>query len=186
MLPYVEAVVAAIRSWLPDLASCDTHPGRFDLGELKNFATKTPGVRVAILGLSPVEPLPSGERDVPLLMAAYVITKDAPGLPRHVSALNITETLANRIPDHHFGACSGPATGMRGQNLYSGEINKAGVNLWALSWSQTVRIGTRFLDLDGEAGGDCPPIPSELYVSCEPETGLAHIDEYELVEGFSE
>ncbi len=177
--PFVQAVTDTIQGWLPKLQSCEAHPGRFDLGELKAFATKAPGVRVAVLGLGDSAPLASGERDVTLLMAAYVIAKDQVGLARHISALNMVETLASRIPEHTMGsACAYGAGAVRAQNLYSGEVQKAGINLWALSWSQKVRIGVSVWEqTDTDA-----PIPSELYVSPEPLTGPEHIDYYTRVD----
>lgn len=166
---YVEAIVAAVKAALPALKSCESHPGRFDIKEIQNFATQTPAVRVAFLGIESIDLVNGGERDVTTQMAMFVWTREAPGLPRDVSALNIINALAELVPENRWDIdCTFDPTGIRAQNLYSGEVAKKGLMVWALSWHQVLRIGEAdMFGIDDEVA----IIPDELYVAYEPDVG---------------
>ena len=172
---YVDAVVAAINTLIPDLGSCAPHPGRFDLETVREFAIKPPAVRVAVLGWSTVTLDPAGFRDVTLLMAAYISTIDQPGLKRDRAALNIGNTLAAFLPDQRFTDCTFGAKDLKGQNLFNGNVNAQGVHIWALTWSQDIRIGVTWWDEHSE------PAPSETYVGIDPEIGADHESDYLLI-----
>lgn len=171
----LRSVCSTISGWMPDLAACEIHDGRFDLEEIKRWAVNTPSIRVAVLGVSSVGD--SGdERSEPVYtLAAMVITRNAPGLPRGKAARAITDHLLREIPRARWGLTGvGDARRLRAQNLYSGKLDKQGVALWGVLWEQKLR-------LDGPAEPDCP-LPSELYVSQSPETGPDHISSYRRVQ----
>ncbi len=94
---YREMMLAAIRAVMPQLKEVVSHPGRFDLGELKRISMRAPAVRLAILGAPRIEETSDERLRVDLSLAAFVITCDAPGLARDVAALNIIETLMRLV-----------------------------------------------------------------------------------------
>ncbi len=124
------------------------------------------------MGVARVESIASGERDVTLLLAAYVATINRAGLSREAAALNLIETLTLLIHENGFG-CAHPATDIKGQNLYDGG-GKSGCQIWALSWSQTLRTGASRLDAETTY-----PVPTALYLGCDPLTGPDHIEHYQ-------
>ena len=136
-----EGVCATIKSWLPELAKCETHPGRFTLDSLKTVATKLPGLFVGWLAVPEVENEQGGIRRVELTLVAFLVVGDKPGLPRDVAARAMMETLVVRLPEHQFGRPEAePARKVHGQNLYDGKLGAVGATMWSLSWQQTVRL----------------------------------------------
>ncbi|BCS94613.1 hypothetical protein DSLASN_02450 [Desulfoluna limicola] len=172
----LKAVCAEFKSHFPSLRTCEPHGGRFDLQELKRISTKAPAVFVAILGTGKVKEVGSGEVDIPVSLAAFVVTKTEGKLPCAESALNVAEGLLTRIPGSNW-ACDGvfgadPATA---KNLYSGTIASKGVAMWAVTWTQKVRMGEDAFRTD-------LPFPSELYVGQSPNVGDGHEGDYMQVE----
>jgi len=164
------SVAAAIKAKLPDLKACTTHPGRFNLDEVKRLATRVPAVYVASMGVVGVEEVDDESRDVTLQMVAYVLTKDVPNLPKEVSSSNIVSVLVAWLPSRRFGKTGG-AQKVTAQNFYSGTIDKAGVAIWAVIWRQTIRMSEEDLVADGI-------IPTDVYVGVTPDVGPPHIDDY--------
>ena len=155
------AVADGIRAKMPALADVATHAGRFDLAELKRIATKTPCVRVAVLGAPEVESIGSGEREVRLRMAAYIVTTDRRGLARDDSALAIVCALCDLVPDNTWSTRGAhPAQRVSADNLFSGTLDRGAVALWAVSWEQTVRIGEDMWIEDGV-------LPTDVYANDE-------------------
>ena len=70
------------------------------------------------------------------------------------------------LPRARWGFFSAPGIGaaeqVRAANLYSGEVDKAGVALWAVTWRQALR-------LEAADDGTCPPLPAELYAAAQGE-----------------
>ena len=154
------AIKTAVKSALPELRRCEVHGGRFDINELKRVATQTPAVLVSLLATPDVKIKETEERDIELTIALYVVTSDKPQLPRNVSIINIVEALLLLIPINDWGVAkiSEPKE-ISSQNLYSGDIDKHGIAMWAISFKQTVRVGVNvWLDPNGV-------LPSQLYVT---------------------
>ncbi len=168
-----QAIADQIKAKLPELRDCRAHAGRFDLGELRRVATKTPAVFIACLGVKESELRESGECDADLVMAAFVVTSDVRGLPRDLSALNIIEFLLLYLPGKQWGlgGKAFQAREVQAQNMYAGDVDKAGIALWAATWRQKVRLGTSVWDETGV-------LPSHVYVGIAPEIGAGHESDY--------
>jgi len=168
-----QAIADSIKTKLPDLRDCRPHAGRFDVKELRRMATRTPAVLIACLGVSESVLRESGECDADLVMAAFVVTADVKGLPKDVSALNIIEFLMLYIPGKQWGLGGKvfQAREVQAQNMYSGEVDQAGVAMWAAIWRQKVRLGETVWD---EAG----VLPTHIYFGIAPEIGIGHEDDY--------
>ena len=154
------AVKNAIDTALPELRRCEVHGGRFDLVELKRIATQTPAVFVSLLSTPDVRQKETEEKDIDLIIGIYVITSDKIQLPRHISAINIVETILRLIPINGWGLTKISTTSdINAQNLYTGEIDKHGIAMWAISFKQTLRVGTDiWLDPNGV-------LPSTVYIT---------------------
>jgi len=165
-----------IKSKLPDLRDCRPHAGRFDLAELRRVAAKTPAVFIACLGVRESKMIESGECDADLVMAAFVVTADVKGLPRDVAALNIIEFLLMYIPGKQWGleGKAFQARDVQAQNMYSGDVDKAGIAMWAASWRQKVLLGESVLDDDGV-------FPSHVYSGIAPRVETYHEPDYREV-----
>ncbi len=169
------AIAGHIKGLLPHLRECRPHAGRFDLAELKRLAARTPAVYIAILGVPQSENPGSGELDLELAMAAHIVTADTRGLARDVSALNLAQTLISRIYGNRWGVkWAFPAQKVKGQNLYSGNIDRVGVAMWGVSWRQKVRLGE-------SSWADEGSVPAELYASFDPAIGADHEADYTKV-----
>jgi len=138
LLSLRQAVVAALAPalTLPGKAvAVAAHPGRFDAGELRRCATKAPIVLVSALGASDIQD--GGEVQGLCQMAAFVLCRDLPRLPRDVAALSLVERLLRAVPGNDWsGQASQAPRDLRAENLFSGELDQAGVALWAVSWRQ--------------------------------------------------
>jgi phage gp37-like protein len=162
-----QAIISSIGAALPALKAVEAHPGRINSDELKRLITRLPAVRVAVLSSPSCDPVDTGQVEINLRLAAFVITGDRNGLSRDEAALAIVEALAIHIPMQRWGMVGvSDATKVKADNLYSGMIDRQGVSLWAVGWEQSIRTGT-----DVWGGGS---VPSEIYASDnEPDWGDA-------------
>ena len=146
-----DAILADLRQDLPVLRSVEGHGGRIDAAELSRIATLTPALRLACIDLPLATSTGRGRRRIESQWVAFVIVDDR-GAPtdqtRDDSAMDLAWTLAEqlsfrrwRLPSITQDAIA--PTSIKPENLYSGTINKRGVALWAVSWSQTITINAR-------------------------------------------
>ncbi len=174
----IEAICKQVKTWLPELKTCESHGGRIDKDEIKRMSGRAPAVYVAVMATGKPEEVGTGEQDVPVTFVAYVVTSDKPKLPRAVAALNMTEFLIERIYGRKWGFednvfSAGTAAS---KNLYSGKIATKGIALWAVTWSQTVRLGDDIFKAT-------LPMPTQLYIGFSPDVGEGNEADYELASG---
>ncbi len=137
-----EAVVTALHTAIPQLRTCETHGGRFDAAELRRLAPRSPAVLVATLALDDLRG-EHGEYKADVAWAVFVVASDRPGQPRDAAALTVVDALARTIPDNRWGLAESETvpTRLRAENLYSGDLDKSGVAIWAVSWRQRMVLG---------------------------------------------
>jgi hypothetical protein len=162
ILPDLASLIAAeIAVALPDLASCEASAGRFDLKELAALGAKPPAVRIAVLGIGGGKAVSGPHYHHLVQIAAYIVTADAPALPRDRAALAIVERIVSLVHGRTWGnAAFGEPEGVAADNLFSQGTRKQGVALWAVAWRQPVGLGP----VPAHAGA----LPAEWYA-----TGLA-------------
>ena len=138
---FLNDICAEILGFTPELKRCETHAGRFDLGELQKIATRTPAVFVGWLG-SPLGDPQGGIIDADLNLVAYVITGDSRLKSRGQAANDIVKTLITNIPGRQWGNPEevSPAVNLVCENMYNGKIGRHGVAMWAVAWRQVVRL----------------------------------------------
>lgn len=171
----LRAISARLKATFPGIRECAPHPGRFDEAELKRVATRAPALFVSCLGCLTVTNPGTEQADASLALAVYIVTQSVPGLPRDAGARNLAEALVTLVPLERWGLSGcGEAQAVRATNLYSGDVDKLGVALWAVSWQQTLRLGDSVFAADGT-------LPRELYLGIEPDVGIGHEPDYRLV-----
>lgn len=151
------AICTAIAQALPELRDCLPHAGRFDLAELKSFATRAPAVRVALLGLGREAEGGGPTWEYEARLAAFVVVTDRPGLPRHEAAIAITQRLVTLIGAARWGQPVGQAKGVAADNLYSSGLREQGVALWGVTWIQSVQLYP--------TPASAAPLPTRLYAT---------------------
>lgn len=171
-----QTVADEIHVLLPELKTSQIHAGRVTLDEVKRIMTKLPAVLVSILKINSSEQLETGEKEQTFLMSAFVVTRDTRKLSKDESGLNIASALTEYIPEttwSQVGKGVNPAKRVRGDNLYSGKVDKYGVALWGVAWEQSIIVGED--EFSPEPGAI---LPTHLYTSgCEEDYGIA--EEYD-------
>lgn len=135
-----DAIVASLSTALGQPVDVETHPGRFNAQELRRYSKKAPVVLVAAMSVPTFEDEPRPGQAV-VQWAAFVVTKDAPGNSRDAQAITLSEAVMQHIRRNDWGNSdvSKPER-VNAENLYSAEIDKVGVAMWAVSWRQKVAM----------------------------------------------
>lgn len=136
------AIVNAIASNITALETCEAHPGRFDLAEIKRVAANAPAVFVAALATGQQE-LNGGDVQAPVSFAAFIVTKNQPQKSRDSIVLEIVNALLVLTDSNDWDSADvvENPTNIRGQNLYSASIDKNGIAMWAVTWQQKIILG---------------------------------------------
>jgi hypothetical protein len=139
-LDALDAVTAGIAAVVNDTGiRVEDHPGRFTETELGRILTKKRSVRVAVEQVPTLQILGSGHFKAELLFTVFIICSDTRDQGRHRSALALAEKILKAVPHNRwqtqFLKPVLPAS-INADNLYSSEIDKKGIALWALSWQQ--------------------------------------------------
>lgn len=143
LLDFRTAIVDGLKAAFPAITSIEAHAGRFDLAELKRFATAAPALRVAFLALPKIEEESIGGYVTTVRVGVFVLTKSVAGSNRAEGALAIVNTLVQKIPGNNWGmdGTVGNPSGIRGDNLYAAAVDKMNIALWAMIWEQTITLG---------------------------------------------
>lgn len=134
-----QAIVTAVKAHLGGHVTVEAHGGRFDRLELARYSKRAPAVLIAAMSMPRVEERPRSRPQVQF--AAFVVCRDAPSAPRDAQALTLAEALVRLVPRNQWGRedAESPAN-ISAENLYSGEIDKLGIAMWAVSWRQTIAL----------------------------------------------
>jgi len=173
-----QAAVAAIKTALPQLATCAAYAGEFSGGDLQRASVQSPAVLVACLSCTRSGDVDCGDVDWLCRYTAYCMARSSANrLDRADSALALAWSVVPALDGLRFGLTGVlPAKVTRVDNLYAENWDKASVALWAVTWEQKARI---FAASDpSDEGGKTP---EEIYLGQAPEIGAAHEDDYELV-----
>lgn len=147
LLTIRDAIAAAIKPSLIGIKTCEGHAGRFDLNEIKRIATKAPALYLSISQIENIND-DGNEINATIHWVAFIITRDIPGTERDVSALAYVQALISLLPGNNWALDETETTPKKinAKNLYTANIDKKGIAMWAVSWSQRMMIGTE-LDL---------------------------------------
>lgn len=149
-----DRIVAELSRRMTTIRSVEAHGGTFDMDEVKRFALAAPAVRVAMLGIGRISRYGTGELLAPVNFAAVCVARDEAKagvgvIPKDIGCAAIAAQATLIVDGNRWGwAASGDGPGMVGvpeelqaENLYSGQIDKTGVALWQVTWTQVIRLG---------------------------------------------
>lgn len=163
-------VADQIKTVLPGLQACKGMVGGFDLEELKRGGFPAPAVLVSRLGLEAVRPMGGPHRLFHINMAAFIVTRDAMGLPRDEAMGNIAAAILRIVPDANWGEPGiGPAEQVAERVLVNSAARNVTTNLAAVIWKQPIVL---------DPIPDCPKVPIQLYLGQAPRIGPGFEDHY--------
>lgn len=156
------------------IQTVERHIGRFDKAEdIKRWMSKRDGgVRIAALRVPQYETV--GNRLIGNVnLVAYVFTTDQFGYEKDLRAEVVAGKLVRELVDRSaLPTAYGRVENVRSDNLYSGEIDKLGIAIWSVTWSQQwyldEEIDLSTLDdfitfgLKGEIADGAPTIDGEV------------------------
>ena len=135
------SIVDRLQSALGGAARAKAHGGRFSLAELKRHAVQGPAVLVACLGVVKLTPAAAGVEAL-CAWGAFVVCADKPLLPRDAAALGLVSAMLPLVPGQTWERDDvDQPRQVRADNLYTSELDKEGVALWALTWQQEITLG---------------------------------------------
>jgi hypothetical protein len=176
LVNFLNKVKADLQAAFPAVRSIELHSGDVNAAEVQRLAPSSPTLLISIGSIGESESVGDGTELLPLTVVVYVMTKDQPRLSRFEAALNLVESLHERVNDNNFdfdGART--AKNIAAKNLFSGDIERQKVALWAVRWTQNVLVGESLFDDDGV-------VPTDLYVGITPDIGPGHEQDYVKVE----
>lgn len=166
-------IAARIATVLPDLRDCKGMVGGFDVAELKRKGFAAPAVLVSRLGIEQHKTMAGPHRLFAISMAAFIVTRDAMGLPRDIAAANIASALLRLIPDTNWGEAGvGPAEAVEERVLVTRAAREVTASLSAVIWRQPVAL---------EALPASDPLPIQLYLGQAPKVGPGHEGDYDTI-----
>ncbi|EKO3919752.1 hypothetical protein GCS60_000605 [Vibrio metschnikovii] len=156
------------------IQTVERHIGRFDKADdIKRWmSNRDGGVRVAALRVQQYETV--GNRLIGNVnLVAYVFTTDQFGYEKDLRAEVVAGKLVRELVDRSaLPTAYGRVENVRSDNLYSGEIDKLGIAIWSVTWSQQwyldEEIDLSTLDdfitfgLKGEIADGAPTIDGEV------------------------
>lgn len=143
----------------PVCRNVEPAPGPLDKDTLTKVLANAPGIRVAPIGIVGAEAVGNGQTDFTVQFVAYVATTSARANSGGAALVMVGQILV-LLPRAIWGMEDivhpvDDAT-IRAETLASADILAKGVSLWAVTWRQTVRMGT---DMFGEEEGiTFPPV----------------------------
>jgi hypothetical protein len=146
----LDAICARLRDRLPGVRSVERHGGSFDLEELKRIAVQAPCVRVALVGCGRAERESSGELVLPLSLALVVVARDSAvegvgRTPRDAAAMALASAAMMAVDRSRFGLANvGAPKDLSAVNEYSGQVDRTGVAIWQVTWTQAIALGESF------------------------------------------
>ncbi|PMM62666.1 hypothetical protein [Vibrio splendidus] len=156
------------------IQTVERHIGRFDKADdIKRWmSNRDGGVRIAALRVPQYETV--GNRLIGNVnLVAYVFTTDQFGYEKDLRAEVVAGKLVRELLDRSaLPTAYGRVENVRSDNLYSGEIDKLGIAIWSVTWSQQwyldEEIDLSTLDdfitfgLKGEIADGAPTIDGEV------------------------
>lgn len=156
------AVIAAIKTKLPELKETEVLGGRFNLDALLERSIRPPAVYFSMLK-SPIAIGASGKVSLDAKCAAYIIT-EGDEAKRDSSAWTIAETIAVMFGEQpRWNTVKvGLPEKCEIEPLISAKYRKRGVTLIAVTWNQSItRLGDSLFDDEGT-------VFTTLYVNDDP------------------
>ncbi len=140
---FLADVTAELKALLAELVTdVETHPGRFTEEEIRYIARAPRAVRVAVEDILETKINAMGKKKQhTVAVFAVVICSDQQGPDRAQSAIDIVEKLISVIYRNRWNSDAYQPVldnSISAQNIYSGETERSGIAMWAVTWNQTI------------------------------------------------
>lgn len=115
------------------------HQGRFSVEDLKTYSLKPRTLIVCITRVGDIEIV--GIAKATLKIDCFVVVGQGAG-DRDVTAMNIVNQLLLTVPFNRFGSnqlLPTKAAQLEARNLFTGNVGRQGVALWAVTWKQPIK-----------------------------------------------
>lgn len=132
------AIAAAVEAGVTAFESVATFGGEFSVADILRYAVKSPAARVGCVGFSDGV-YEAGTKAIIIQWIIVIVTRDGT-VKRDAQALTLTEAVTGLVLGNNWGLQTGRPTDVRGRNLYSGEIDKKGLAIWAVTWVQRLEV----------------------------------------------
>jgi hypothetical protein len=191
----------------PVFRAVQTHGGKFNSDELKRLASKAPAALVALMG-GPITREGGTQAVGKTALVVFILTRGDSETKRDADALVLSEAVVGLMVknDWDYADAQAPME-MAMANLYSGVIDRIGMALWSVGWSQAndlAIVDTSDLplfhhgnvkwdlaDMDGVVdmeddiwvNGEFMSAYGQIYVSTAAPTSIAAIDTYQKAMG---
>jgi len=199
------AIVAKLDSDVAALISAEAFGGELTPDDIRRYAVKAPAARVGCLGFEDLA-LESGHYALDLQWIIVLVTRDA-AVRRGPQMLGLVVDAAKVVAANDWGMETGRPKNVRARNLFSGDVDKHGLAVWAITWTQRLDLAdldTSTLDdflrvhsdwdtapLDGvvdiegmlHLGGTLMSAYGELTVTTAVATAIAVADTYQKAAG---
>jgi hypothetical protein len=138
------AIVTDFEAAIPDAKAVEPYGGKLNLAEINRLTTRAPAILVAMVTGGSSDERPANQWQVEMLISAFVIAEDKRGTDRDAVALSIAEQVIARVAAWPWRgtAQSRQPTDVKFESLYSGKLDRSGVALLAVTWKQSLPIGT--------------------------------------------
>jgi len=124
--------LAAVFAKRPELIHA-SHPGRFDVEEVKRLLQKTPSLHTALMRVKNVSGDDGDEQTAELVTWVLHRATNKDRLADDI--LRILAALVPALREINAPWSIGGALDVEATNLYSGSLDKINVALWAVSWT---------------------------------------------------
>jgi hypothetical protein len=139
------AIVDLIKAAQLGFKDVTPHVGRYTVDDLKRMLRASPACAVGLVGGSKPKPCASGEVQIDLSFSAVIVTQSGRVEDADDDAIDFAIAVATKltswIPAKAVPTCQ-PAINIHVEPVGDDELDRAGLAVWVVLWSHTVRIGT--------------------------------------------
>lgn len=140
-----DAIMASIRTNIPEIEHVDWHDGAFDDADIEELSFRTPAAYVTILAVPADVHLMTGEMNADVRVFVNLVTSDEGKIEERGSdpeVWTLMERLATLANLNTF-TCPfvAPANGVRFKRLRDPHLRRQGVAVGVVEWNSGVKIG---------------------------------------------
>jgi len=138
-----DAVVNGLRERFPTgegVCTIVKHRGAWTKKSVTDYSRRAPALIVIAHGTTEAQKMGTANVRTDLSMSVVAMAKVRDG-DADDPCLLLVRALLGLVPGNNWDMpCASGAVNVRSQNLYSGELDGKGVNLWSVSWEQPIDL----------------------------------------------
>lgn len=163
---YRQAVIDRLKATIREAREVDKYGGVFSEEEVRRRIINAPAIYVSALGIRPNgEAIHTGESYDRVEMAAYVFAANFGQSDAETVGWELAAKIRLQLSGRHFLSGTGMATDVGVNNLWTGDLDKRGVSIMAVTWQVEMVLGYDWLSEDLDVGADDFKFPSTLSVN---------------------